>query len=85
MSTIEKDIRIADAKGVNIGDVYSQLNDLLVSLLNEMDEDQQKYFYDNYGQKKFSKLIRRAGAEYKDAANDLEKVGKLELLRGFIR
>ncbi len=81
MSAVEKDVRIADQNGVNIGDVYSQLNDLLVSLLNELDEGQQKYFYDNYGQK-FSKLIRRAGAEYKDAANELEKAGKLELVQG---
>ena len=81
MSAIEKDIGIADDKGVHIGNVYYPLNDLVVDLLNEMDEGEQKFFYDNYGQK-FSKLIRRAGAEYKDAASNLEKAGKLEMVQG---
>jgi uncharacterized NAD(P)/FAD-binding protein YdhS len=81
MDAIEKDIRIAYAKGVHIGDTYYQLSDLVVQLLNKLDESQQKDFHSTFGWR-FTKLIRRAGAEYRDSAEELINEKKLELLRG---
>lgn len=81
MNTIEEDISIAYSKGVHIGDTYYQLSDLVVQLLNRLDVNQQKDFHSTYGWR-FTKLIRRAGAEYRDAAEELLREKKLELLRG---
>jgi len=81
MDTIEKDMQIAYAKGVHIGDTYYQLSDLVVELLNKLDENQQKDFHSTYGWR-FTKLIRRAGAEYRDAAEELIQQKKLDLLKG---
>jgi len=78
---IEKDLDIAYAKGVHIGDMYYQLSDLVVELLKKLSPDQEKDFYSRYGNR-FTKLIRRAGAEYRDAAQELIDSGKLELLKG---
>jgi len=81
MNCVQKDLEIAYAKGVHIGDTYYQLSGLVVELLNQLEEGQQKDFYCRYGMK-FTKLIRRAGAEYRDAAEDLLKEKKLELVKG---
>ncbi|MBS1600109.1 MAG: FAD/NAD(P)-binding protein [Bacteroidetes bacterium] len=81
MDTIEKDIRIAYSKGVHIGDTYYQLSDLVVQLLNKLDVSEQKHFHSAFGWR-FTKLIRRAGAEYRDAAEELLQEKKLELLKG---
>jgi uncharacterized NAD(P)/FAD-binding protein YdhS len=81
MDTIEEDIRAAYSKGVHIGDTYYQLSDLVVQLLNKLDTNQQKDFHSTYGWR-FTKLIRRAGAEYRDAAEELLQEKKLELLKG---
>jgi len=81
MDTIEKDIQIAYSNGVHIGDTYYQLSDLVVQLLNKLDESEQKHFHSAYGWR-FTKLIRRAGAEYRDAAEALIHEKKLELLKG---
>jgi uncharacterized NAD(P)/FAD-binding protein YdhS len=78
---IEKDLDIAFEKGVHIGDMYYQLSDLVVELLKKLGIDQEKDFYSRYGNR-FTKLIRRAGAEYRDAAQELIDTNKLELIRG---
>jgi uncharacterized NAD(P)/FAD-binding protein YdhS len=79
--TIEKDLDIAFAKGVHIGDMYYQLSDLVVELLKNLGHEQEKDFYSRYGNR-FTKLIRRAGAEYRDAAQELIDSDKLELIKG---
>jgi uncharacterized NAD(P)/FAD-binding protein YdhS len=79
--TVEKDLDIAFAKGVHIGDMYYQLSDLVVALLKNLGHEQEKDFYSRYGNR-FTKLIRRAGAEYRDAAQELIDSNKLELIKG---
>ena len=82
--TINKDIDIAYQKGVHIGDMYYPLSDLVVELLSNLSEEQEKHFYWNYGIR-FTKLIRRAGSQYRDAAQELIDTGKLVLLKGIFR
>jgi uncharacterized NAD(P)/FAD-binding protein YdhS len=81
MDVIEKDIRIAYAQGVHIGNIYYRLSDLVVRLLSKLDENQQKDFHSAYGWR-LTKLMRRAGAEYRDAAVELMNETKLELVKG---
>jgi uncharacterized NAD(P)/FAD-binding protein YdhS len=81
MHCIESDLDIAYQKGVHIGDTYYQLSDLVVELLNALPEKEQKHFYNVYGMK-FTKLIRRAGADYRDMAEGLMQAGIVELVRG---
>ncbi|MES1198310.1 MAG: FAD/NAD(P)-binding protein [Chitinophagaceae bacterium] len=81
IETIEKDLQIAYDNGIRVGDMYYQLSDLVVELLNELNDSQKEIFYCAYGMR-FSRLIRRSGAEYSDAASELEKDGKLEFLKG---
>ncbi|MDR3714974.1 MAG: FAD/NAD(P)-binding protein [Puia sp.] len=81
ITTIEQDVAIAYGKGVHIGDTYYQLSDLVVELQGLLDWDQQKRFSNIHGMR-FTKLIRRAGAEYRDAAEELSSRGKLEMVRG---
>ncbi|HTQ28185.1 MAG TPA: FAD/NAD(P)-binding protein [Puia sp.] len=81
MQAIESDLDIAYKKGVNIGDTYYQMSDLVVELLDSLSWVEQKYFYGAYGMR-FTKLIRRAGAEYRDMASELIRKKKLELVRG---
>ena len=61
---------VAYEKGIHIGDMYYQLSDLVVALLKNLGHEQEKEFYSKYGNR-FTKLIRRAGAEYRDAAQEL--------------
>lgn len=82
--TFEEDVGIAESRGVNIGNVYEQLNDLVVELMKRMEEKEQKFFYGHYGQR-FAKLVRRAGADYRDAADSLERDGKLKFIKGSFR
>src|SRR6185295_16359744 len=67
----------------NIADVYSHLSDLLVELLEKLEEKEKEKFHCFHGAA-FSKLIRRAGAEYRDAATELEQQGKLEMVKGIL-
>ena len=79
--TIQKDLDIAFEKGVHIGDMYYQLSDLVVELLKKLSFEQEKEFYGRFGNR-FTKLIRRAGAQYRDAAQTLLNEGQMELLKG---
>ena len=81
MQAIEIDIAAAQSNDVNIADVYSQLSELMIELLEKLTDTQKEKFYCFHGAE-FSKLIRRAGAEYRDAAAELEQQGKLEMIKG---
>jgi len=81
MIAVEKDVSIASSKAINVADIYYRLSDFIVELLEKLDYSEKKKFHCLYGAD-FSKLIRRAGAEYRDAASELERSGKLEILKG---
>lgn len=85
MDAIRNDLKLAITNGINVGDMYYQLSDLVVELLDKAGEKQKEHFHCFFGAD-FSKLIRRAGPEYRDAAAVLEASGKLEIHKGsFIR
>jgi uncharacterized NAD(P)/FAD-binding protein YdhS len=81
ITIIEKDVEIAYRKGVHIGDTYYQLSDLVVELQGMLDWDQQKHFSNIHGMR-FTKLIRRAGAEYRDAAEEMIRSGQVKMVKG---
>lgn len=79
--TIKTDIEIAYDKGIKLGDMYYQINDLVVSLLKKLTEQDLELFYSNYGMI-YSKLIRRSGADYSNGVDSLFESNKLKVVRG---
>lgn len=79
--TIKKDLEIAYSKGIRLGDMYYQINDLVVTLLNKLSDGDKEYFYCNYGMI-YSKIIRRSGADYSDVVDGLFESKKLHLIKG---
>jgi uncharacterized NAD(P)/FAD-binding protein YdhS len=79
--TIKIDLEIAYAKGIRLGDMYYQINDLVVSLLNKLTEKDKESFHCNYGMI-YSKLIRRSGADYSNGVDSLFESNKLKVVRG---
>ena len=77
----EADVAALDPQRDPPGDTFHHLSSQLVDLLGRLDAAQQKQFHHGYGMR-FTRLIRRAGAEYRDAADALQDGGKLDILRG---
>jgi uncharacterized NAD(P)/FAD-binding protein YdhS len=75
------DIQAARRENRHINDIVSQVGPLLNLALTHADDDMAKAFQDQYGMR-FTRLIRRAGHEYRDAADFLAARGKLEVLAG---
>jgi uncharacterized NAD(P)/FAD-binding protein YdhS len=80
-STIEQDLKIAYLKGVKLGDLYYQINDLIVELLEMLPDKGKQHFYCEYGLQ-YSKLIRRSGIDYSDGLDQLRNEKKLTQLKG---
>ena len=66
---------------VRVGDTFHHLSGLVVEAVDRLSHDEKRRFYNTYGMR-FTRLIRRAGAEYSDAAADLVESGKAQLLAG---
>jgi uncharacterized NAD(P)/FAD-binding protein YdhS len=81
IAAAEMDVSELDPAKVEVGDTFHQLSCDLIDLLTKLDEEGQREFHRAYGMR-FSRLIRRAGAEYRDAADELLEAGQLELLAG---
>lgn len=81
ITAAEMDVGELDPAQLEVGDTFHQLSCDLVELLVKLDEDGQREFHRAYGMR-FSRLIRRAGAEYRDAADELLETRQLELLAG---
>lgn len=79
--TIEEDLKIAYENGAKMGDLYHQVNDLIVSLLEMLPDEEKQDFYCKYGLQ-YSKLIRRSGMDYSDGLDQLRLDGKLTQLKG---
>jgi uncharacterized NAD(P)/FAD-binding protein YdhS len=81
MIAVQNDLELASVAGVNIADAHDALSDLLVELISLLSKEEKEKFHCFSGAD-FSKLIRRAGAEYRDAASSLEAAGKMMILKG---
>ncbi|MDB5651123.1 MAG: hypothetical protein JWL62_2643 [Hyphomicrobiales bacterium] len=77
----ELDVAAIAASTHVVGDTFHHLSDLVVELNAKLDAAGQEEFHRVYGMR-FTRLVRRAGVEYTEAAEDLVANGKLELLRG---
>lgn len=60
---------------------FSPVSERLVHILAQASEDEARRFHHVYGMQ-FTRLIRRAGSDYRDAAQSLIDDGKMELVAG---
>lgn len=81
MSAIRADLGTAVDRSLNLADLYDDVGNLLGRVLREMDPVQQEEFYTVHGMD-FTKLVRRAGRDCRQAAAELAADGKLSLLAG---
>lgn len=81
MHAIEKDLNSNYSAGKTIGEIDSRLGSLVSDLIGRLDYAQREIFYDKFGMK-VTKILRRAGPEYSDAAAKLIEMNKLDLVRG---
>lgn len=78
MQAAERDVILA---GVSIAGILPKLIELVISSLAQMSEEEQYEFNEIYGLQ-FTRLIRRAGHEYRDIADALADDGKLTMIAG---
>lgn len=68
---------------INLGDIYYPFSDKVVSILKLLTETERKKFHDQHGMD-FTRLIRRAGADYSGSIPKLKKKKQLEIMKGKI-
>lgn len=78
---IQKDLGADRGQDSTYASIVDALTCLVPKLISRLPEDQQLKFQNTWGME-FTKLIRRAGSEYSDAADDLLASGKLSLCTG---
>jgi len=81
IAAIQTDVQRAEAAGVNIADLFHPASALVVELFQHMDLAEQEIFFCQHGMT-FTKLMRRAGREYRDAADELTAGGVLTIVKG---
>nr|VTO95158.1 hypothetical protein BIN_B_00636 [Mycobacterium riyadhense] len=81
MSAIREDLGTAAERSLNIVDLYDSVGALLRQALHKMDLAQQEEFFCTHGMN-FTKLVRRAGRDCRQASEELAADGTLSLLAG---
>ncbi|ORA12802.1 hypothetical protein BST16_16150 [Mycobacterium asiaticum DSM 44297] len=81
MAAIRADLKTAEHRCLNIADLYDGIGALVVQALGRMDLLQQKEFHCVHGMN-YTKLVRRAGRDCRQAADELAADGKLSVLAG---
>jgi len=81
MSAIRADLGTAEERSLNLADLYDAIGALLGQALRKMDLPQQEEFYCVHGMN-FTKLVRRAGRDCRQASEELAAEGMLSLLAG---
>lgn len=81
INSIKKDIQRAEDQKINIANIFVNASAIVVEIIKKMDIVQQEEFFCHHGMT-FTKLIRRAGHEYRGAADELVADGKLEMVKG---
>ncbi|WP_191495790.1 FAD/NAD(P)-binding protein [Mycobacterium simulans] len=81
MSAIRDDLATAKARSLNLADLYDSVGALLRQALHKMDLAQQEEFFCVHGMN-FTKLVRRAGRDCRQASQELAANGTLRLLAG---
>nr|WP_156687025.1 FAD/NAD(P)-binding protein [Mycobacterium sp. Marseille-P9652] len=81
MSAIRADLGIAEERSLNLADLYDAIGVLVAQALAQMDIAQQEEFYCVHGMN-FTKLVRRAGRDCRQASEELVADGTLNTLAG---
>ncbi|GAB3015042.1 hypothetical protein MBOU_22790 [Mycobacterium bourgelatii] len=81
MAAIRADLEIAEKRALNLADLYAAIGVLLGQALSKMDRVEQEEFYCEHGMN-FTKLVRRAGRDCRQASDELAAAGKLTMLAG---
>ncbi|PSC03106.1 hypothetical protein SLNSH_20455 [Alsobacter soli] len=80
IAAAEQDVAEIGAE-MRLGDTFHHLGQVIGTLLESLDDAEQRRFHHVHGMR-FTRLIRRAGAEYRDAAEDLITRGIVRLTAG---
>ncbi len=81
MSAIRDDLATAEERSLNLADLYDAVAALFGQALHKMDLVQQEEFFCVHGMN-FTKLVRRAGRDCRQASEELAADGTLSLLAG---
>ncbi|HVZ55142.1 MAG TPA: FAD/NAD(P)-binding protein [Chitinophagaceae bacterium] len=81
MKATREDIGLAEKYGVSIADAYGELSDLVIMLIGRLPNGEKEKFH-CYSGADYSRLIRRAGPEYRDAADRLQTENRLRIWKG---
>jgi len=84
IAAIKKDVQRAEDASANIADLFHAASAVVGELIKQMDVAEQEQFFCRHGMT-FSKLMRRAGREYREAADELAADGKLVMVKGEFR
>lgn len=84
IAAITSDIRRAEASGVNIADLQYPVGALVTRLTDTMNIVEQEKFVCHHGVT-FSKMMRRAGRDTRNAADELVQIGMLTMIKGEFR
>lgn len=84
MAAITLDLRRAEDLKVNIADLQHAVTSLVTDAITSMDITEQEKFYCQHGFN-YSRLLRRAGRDTRDAADNLVSTGILTIVKGDFR
>nr|WP_246329326.1 FAD/NAD(P)-binding protein [Chthonobacter rhizosphaerae] len=76
MTAAERDVDAALQAGLTVGDGFGSVGAKLGALFEMLGTDETRAFHEQHGMH-FSRLIRRAGREYRDAADRMRQSGAL--------
>lgn len=81
MAAIRDDLATAEERSLNLADLYDAIGVLVAQALAKMELAQQEEFYCVHGMN-FTKLVRRAGRDCREASEELAADGTLCMLAG---
>ncbi len=81
MAAIRADLTTATARSLNLADLYDDVGTLIGQAFGRMDPEQLEEFFCVHGMD-FTKLVRRAGRDCRQAAAELAAQGALNVLAG---
>jgi uncharacterized NAD(P)/FAD-binding protein YdhS len=81
IAAIKADVQSAEDAALNIADLFHPISAVVGQVIPRMNVAEQKEFFCQHGMT-FTKLMRRAGHEYREAADELAASGLLTVVKG---
>jgi uncharacterized NAD(P)/FAD-binding protein YdhS len=81
ITAIQADVQSAEAAAVNIADIFHPISAVVGQLMPRMHVSELEQFFCEHGMT-FSKLMRRAGRDCREASEELAAAGMLTMVRG---